>query len=268
MAQVDSLWFVPSPLMESMLYPKYYNFGIHGTGIATASDSLAAIKKYVFEENSVSKEELLTAISENFENSPALLHQLRYEAPKMGQNDDFVDLIATNLLDSFASSLKGKTNCREGIYRAGTGSAMYYLWHAEEIGASPDGRLKGESLGTNFSVSLFAKTKGPYSVIASMTKQHFENAINGGPLTLEFHSSVFSDSDGAKKVGQLVKTFIDRGGHQLQLNTVDAEKLRDAKLHPENYKNLIVRIWGWSAYFTELDAEFQDHVIARQVYSV
>lgn len=271
---IKDLWFVPSPfmnlLMDCDIYSggKYNNFGIHGTGIATAADSLAAIKKYIYEEKSLSKEELLKAVDENFANTPELLHKLRYEAPKLGNNDDFVDSIAIELLDTFADSLKGKTNCRGGKFRAGTGSAMYYLWHADEIGASPDGRRAKEPFGTNFSISLFANVKSPVTVIASMTKPHFEKAINGGPLTLEFHESLFSDEESVEKVGILVKSFIDRGGHQLQLNTVNREKMLDAQAHPEKHKQLVVRIWGWSAYFVELDKEYQDHVIARQAYSV
>lgn len=271
---INDLWFIPSPfmnvLMDCDVYEggKYNNFGIHGTGIATASDSLAAIKKYIFDEKSVEKQELINAIDTNFENTPELLRKLRFEAPKLGNNDDFVDNIATELLDAFADALKGKVNCRGGVFKAGTGSAMYYLWHANEIGASADGRREKEPFGTNFSVSLFAKVKGPVSVIASMTKQHFENAINGGPLTLEFHQSVFSDDDSIEKVGMLVKAFIDRGGHQLQLNTVNIATLLDAQEHPEKYRQLVVRIWGWSAYFVELDKEYQDHVIKRQVYTI
>ena len=145
---------------------------------------------------------------------------------------------------------------------------MYYLWHANEIGASPDSRRRGEPFGTNFSVSLFADIKSPLTVIASMTKPHFERAINGGPLTLEFHQSLFSDEESVEKVGMIVKAFIDKGGHQLQLNTVNRETMLDAQLHPEKHKHLVVRIWGWSAYFVELDKEYQDHVIARQAYSV
>ena len=271
---IKDLWFVPSPfmnvLMDCDIYNggKYNNFGIHGTGIATAADTLAAIKKYVYEEKSVTKEDLIKAVDEDFENAPELLHKLRFDAPKLGNNDDFADSIAVELLDTFADSLKGRTNCRGGIFRAGTGSAMFYLRHAEEIGASADGRRSGEPFGTNFSVSLFAKVKGPVSVIASMTKPHFEQAINGGPLTLEFDQSVFADEDGVEKVGLLVKNFIDRGGHQLQLNTVNLERMLDAQKHPENYGQLVVRIWGWSAYFVELDKEFQDHVIARQAYKI
>ncbi len=271
---LENLWFIPSPfmnvLMDCDIYTggKYNNFGLHGTGIATAADSLAAIKKYVFEEKSISKEDYIKAVDSDFENQNELLHKLRYNSHKLGNNDDYVDSIAVSLLDTFADCLEGKTNERGGVFRAGTGSAMYYLWHADEIGASPDGRRKGEPLGTNFSVSIFANVKGPVSVIGSMTKPHFERAINGGPLTLEFHQSLFTDEESVEKVGMLVKAFIDRGGHQLQLNAVNVEKLKDAQIHPENYKQLVVRIWGWSAYFVELDKEYQDQVIARQVYSV
>ncbi len=271
---IRDLWFVPSPFMNVIMGcniaegSKYNNFGIHGTGIATGADSLAAIKKYVFEEKTIDKQTLLEAIDSNYEKHSELLPILRYEAPKLGNNNDYVDSIATALLDSFAKCLEGRVNCRGGIYRAGTGSAMFYLWHANEIGASADGRRAKEPFGTNYSVSLFAKVKGPVSVIASMTKQHFENAINGGPLTLEFHQSVFADEDGIEKVAALVKRYIELGGHQLQLNTVNTEQLLDAQAHPENYKQLVVRIWGWSAYFVELDKEYQDHVIARQAYKI
>ncbi len=271
---IKDLWFVPSPFMNVVMdcdiynQGKYNNFGIHGTGISTAADSLAAIKKYVFEEKSISKEEYIKAVNSDFENSPELLHKLRFETPKVGNNDDYADSIVVELLDTFADSLEGKINCRGGKFRAGTGSAMYYLWHANEIGASPDGRRKGEPFGTNFSVSLFADIKSPLTVVASLSKPHFERAINGGPLTLEFHQSLFTDEDSVQKVGMVVKTFIDRGGHQLQLNTVNRETMLDAQLHPENHKQLVVRIWGWSAYFIELDKEYQDHVIARQAYTV
>lgn len=272
---IHDLWFVPSPFMnvcmtggEASLGGKYNNFGIHGTGIATAADSLAAIRRYVYEERSITPQAYLEAVESDFATHPELLPRLRYEAPKMGQNEALPDEMAVRLLDEFAAALRGKVNCRGGCYRAGTGSAMYYLWHANELGASPDGRRVGEPLGTNFSPSLFARTNGPFSVIRSFVKPHFENAINGGPLTLEFHNSTFAAPDCIHKVAMLVKSFVDMGGHQLQLNAVNLEAMRDAQLHPERHRQLVVRIWGWSAYFVELDREFQDHVIARQEYTV
>ena len=216
----------------------------------------------------ITKEELIEAVDSDFAVHSEILPILRYEAPKLGNNDDFVDSIATELLDAFAASLAGNRNCRGGGFRAGTGSAMYYLRHADEIGASPDGRRKGEPFSANYSPSLFAKTGGPMSIIASFTKPDLTKTCNGGPLTLEFDGGMFDSDEAISKVARLVKSFIDMGGHQLQLNAVNPEALRDAQLHPEKYEQLIVRIWGWSAYFTELDRGFQDHVIARQEYTI
>ena len=273
-SSLKDVWFIPSPFMNVLMDCDIYNggvytnFGIHGTGIATAADSLAVIKKYIFEEKKIKKQDLIDAVDSNFENTPLLLNLLRYNSPKLVNDDDYVDTIATELLDAFAYSLKEKTNCLGGIYRAGTGSAMYYLWHANEIGASCDGRLRGEPFGTNFSPSLFANLRGPVSLIASMTKQNFENAINGGPLTLEFDSNVFSTDDGLNKIAALVKRYIALGGHQLQLNTVNRNMMLDAQKNPDKYRHLIVRIWGWSAYFVELAVEYQNHVLSRRAYNL
>lgn len=261
--------FLPSPLYD-LLIPerRYRNFGFHVTGIAGAADALAAIRCHVFEKKDVDVPRLLSGLETDFEKDPQLLRLLRYESPKMGCDDDAVDSLATRLLDDFADGLEGKRNDYGGCYRAGTGTAMYYLWHANKIGATADGRRKGEPFGTNFSPNLFTKTPGPVSVIRSFTKQHLGRVCNGGPLTLEFASSMFADPESTAKLAELVRFFILRGGHQLQLNAVNAEKLKDAQKHPENYGQLVVRIWGWSAYFVELDREYQDHVIARQEYMV
>ena len=266
---IHDLWFVPSPFMSLLLDDiKYKNFGIHGTGLSSASDALAAVKKNIFDEKKITPERLIKGLDNDFENDAELLHILRYESPKMGNDDDETDALCTFILDSFADSLAGKKNCCGGIYRPGTGSAMFYLWHAAEVGATADGRRKGEPFGTNFAPNLFAKVDGPVSVIRSFSKQNFKRVANGGPLTLEFACSVFNSEDGIEKVARLVKYFIDRGGHQLQLNTVDPDAMREAQKHPECYRNLVVRIWGWSAYFVELEKEYQDHVIARQEYTV
>ena len=271
---IQNLWFVPSPLMNMLIDggvyngAKYNNFGIHGSGVATAADSLAAIEQYVFTEKQISPSELIEAIDSDFEQHSHILPLLRYEAPKMGNNDDTADSKAVMLLDTFADALEGRTNCRGGIFRAGTGTAMYYLWHANEIGASPDGRRRGEPFGTNFSPSLFAKIQGPISVIKSFTKPHMERTVNGGPLTLEFAASMFDSPESIRKVATLVKAFVELGGHQLQLNAVNTEILKDAQKNPELHRQLVVRIWGWSAYFVELDREYQDHVLRRQQYRI
>ena len=270
-----NLWMVPAPVMSLLMKgtieagrdisqgAKYNNYGIHGTGIASAVDSLAAIKKYCFEEKTLTGEALLAALKNNFEGYAELRELLRNEAPKMGQDDDFADAIACDLLDRFDTVLSGYTNERGGVYRAGTGTAMYYVWHAKDLGATPDGRDAGEAIPANYSPALFLKQKGPVSVIKSFTKPDLKQVINGGPLTLEFDQSMFKSKENVDKLAHLVQIYIALGGHQLQLNTVSREKLLDAKKHPENYRNLIVRVWGWSGYFVELDECYQNHVIER-----
>jgi pyruvate-formate lyase len=241
----------------------YNNYGIHGTGISTSVDSLAAIKKFVFEEKSVSKDEIIYAIGNNFADQHDLWIKVKYYAPKMGKDDDFADDIAVKLVDIFAESTDGLTNERGGCYRAGGGSAMYYLWHAKDIGASADGRKKGEPLSANFSPSLDIKLNGPISIIRSFSKPDLKKIMNGGPLTLELHDTVFRNPESIRKVSSLVKAYMDMGGQQLQINAVNREQLIEAKKHPEQYRNLIVRVWGWSGYFVELDELYQDHIIKR-----
>jgi len=273
--RIQDIWVIPSPFY-GMFFPfadvskggKYNNLGIHGTGIATAADSLAAIKKYVFDEKSITPEEYIQAVDVDFDGYETFLAKLRYDTPKMGNDDDYVDTLAAHIMNSFANALEGKRSSRGGQVRAGTGSAMYYLWHPEEIGASPDGRRKGEGLGTNYSPSLFARCNGPFSIVKSFCKPDLKRIINGGPLTLEFLSNMFENEDGIEKLALLVQAYIKLGGHQIQLNTVNGETLRDAQKHPEKYPQLVVRIWGWSAYFVELDKKFQDHVIARAEYAL
>ena len=136
------------------------------------------------------------------------------------------------------------------------------------MGATSDGRKAGEPYGSSFSPSLHCRLEGPLSYIQSFTKFDLVRIINGGPLTLEIHDSTFRNDLGIKKVAQLVKAFISLGGHQLQLNSVNRETLLDAQEHPENHKNLIVRVWGWSGYFTELDEPFREHIIRRTEFKM
>ena len=266
---IHDVWFVPSPFMDLLRDgKKYNNFGIHGSGIASAADALAAVKKFVYDEKKIDPARLIAALDTNFDNDPELLHLLRFEAPKMGTGSEEADEMGGLLLSSFADALEGKTNCMGGKWRAGTGTAMYYLWHARDLGATADGRLKGEPFGTNFSPSLFAQIPGPVTDIESFTANDLTRNMNGGPLTLEFSASIFQSPESIQKVATLIKYFVERGGHQLQLNAVNLEAMKEAQANPDLYRQLVVRIWGWSAYFVELDKDFQDHVMARQEYSV
>ncbi len=240
----------------------YNNWGLHGTGLACAADMLAAVEQQVFS-GKVKPEELIAAMQADFDGYDELRDTLKNHCPKMGNDDDNVDKYACWLLETFSEAVKGLKNDRGGIIRAGTGSAMYYIFHASEMGATADGREAGVPLPANYAPSLNIKLNGPVSLIKSFTKPDLSKTINGGPLTIEFSESVFTQEESITKVAQLVQLFVQRGGHQLQLNTVNRDRLVDAQQHPENYRNLIVRVWGWSGYFVELDKCYQDHIIRR-----
>lgn len=277
--KIHSLYMIPAPFMSLMmsgcieqkkdisLGSKYNNFGFHGVGISTAVDSLAVIKKCIYDERTLTKEDAIKIIAGNSDEDE-LLTRLRYEEPKFGDGTALTDEIAVQLFQDFGNAVSGLLNELGGCIRAGTGSAMFYLWYADNVINTLSGHRKGDAFSANYAPELFVRNKGPLSAIASLTKPDFTNVINGGPMTMEFHSSVFRGEDGIHKVAGLVQQFVRHGGHQLQLNSVNMETLLDAQKEPEKYKNLIVRIWGWSAYFIELDKEYQDHVIARQEFQV
>ena len=241
---------------------KYNNFGVHGTGIAVAVDSLSSVRERVFEKRLVTLSELVKLLDTDFSGRADILAAAK-EAPKMGNADPKADEIATRLLCFWGHAFDGKKNGRGGIFRPGTGSAMYYIWHAREVKASADGRLSGQPLSANYAPSLDVPVKGPVSVVRSFTEPDLVPVCNGGPLTIEIHDSAFAMSDGAEKVAHLVRFFIERGGHQLQINAINRETLIDAQAHPERHRHLIVRVWGWSGYFIELEKPYQDQIINR-----
>jgi formate C-acetyltransferase len=145
---------------------------------------------------------------------------------------------------------------------------MLYINIARQLGATAEGRKAGEYFGANLSPSPVAQVRGPISVFQSFAKINYKRCWNGGPITMELSDSVFRDEDSLKKVAMLIRTFAQLGCEELQINALNAEKLLDAKAHPEKYKNLIVRVWGWSGYFCELPPEYQDQVIKRHLLAV
>lgn len=281
------LWLPPAPYYSVLMTDclergqdlsqgaAYNNFGIHGAGLANATDALAVVRRFVFEERRVSPADLLAALETDYEGHEDLRRLLAAEGPKVGNNDDQADGLMTALADLFAGACEayGRTP-RGGILRPGTGSAMYYVWLAQGhegmrepvVGATAEGRRKGEMFGANLAPAPNAMVRGPISVLQSFAKIDYGRICNGGPITLELSDTVFRHEDSLRKVAMLVRAFAQLGCQQLQLNSLNVDTLLDAKAHPERHQNLIVRVWGWSGYFCELDAEYQDHIIARHVY--
>lgn len=255
----------------------YNDFGIHGACSSNAADALAAVKKFVYDDRSVDPGALLTALDNDFAGGEALKQMLAGSELKIGNNDDAVDSLLVRLFDMLADACEAiPDNGRGGRIRPGTGSAMYYVWLADEregmrepvVGATADGRGAGEFFSANLAPSPGAKVGGPISVLQSFSKIDYGRIINGGPVTIELSESVFRSEESIRKVAMFIRTFARLGCQQLQLNTLNVETLKDAKRHPENHRNLIVRVWGWSGYFCELDEEYQDHVISRHVHLV
>lgn len=194
---------------------KYNNIGIHGPGLACAADSLAAIKKYIFEEKLIAAQDLIAALDVNFQNYDEIWHVLRYKSPKMGKDNDYVDHLGSTLLEMYSDTLKQFRNPFGGIYRPGTGSASFYIFDSFNIGASPDGRKKREPFPANYSPSLSVRLNGPLSVVKSFTKFDLRKTINGGPLTLELHNTVFRNKESTRKIAMFVKSSMNMGLHQL-----------------------------------------------------
>jgi len=255
---------------------RYNNFGIHGAAAANGADALAATEQFVFGDGSIRAEQLLQALDANFEGFEPVRMQLSNVAPKVGQNgaaNKYLRFLYQCLAEACAA-LDG--NGRGGHFRAGSGSAMYYVWLARgkpgdgefPIGATAEGRRAGEFFSANLAPALNARVPGPISVLQSFATIDYNQVCNGGPITVELSDTVFRDTESLTKCAMLVRAFAQLGCQQLQLNTINADRLMEAKAHPEMHRNLIVRVWGWSGYFCELAPEYQDHVIARSLYLV
>ncbi len=256
-------------------HAKYGNFGIHGAGSSNAADALAAVKKFIFEEKSIKPVELIEALEADFAGYESIRKDLIDEGPKVGNNDGAADGVLVFLFDAFAEACEN-TRDNGRIIRPGTGTAMYYVWLARGhedliepvVGATADGRKKGDFFASSLAPSPGVRVRGPVSVLQSFSKIDYSRVYNGGPITIELSDTVFSDDESLHKVALFIQSFAKLGCQQLQLNTLNSETLEDAKLHPERHKNLVVRVWGWSGYFCELDPEYQDHIIARNKFLV
>ena len=254
----------------------YNNFGIHGAGSANAADALAAVQQLVMT-GRVAPADLLSALDADFEGAEDLRQMLAGQAPKTGNDDARADTLMVRLFDMLADACEayGRT-ARGGILRPGTGSAMYYIWLAQGhpgmrepvVGATAEGRRRGQPFSANLAPSQGVAARGPFSILLTYAKLDYRRICNGGPVTLEISDTVFRGEESIRKVAMLVRAFAQQGCQQLQLNSLNVAILRDAQLHPERHKNLIVRVWGWSGYFCELSPEYQEQIIARQMHTL
>jgi len=242
---------------------------VEGIALATAVDSLAAVKKLVYDDKSVSMDELLAAVRADFEEYEALRQTLVNKAPKFGNDDPYVDEIAREVSQFWTKEAFKHTSPASGRrYRGGYLSWNYWVAYAPSTAATPDGRKRGTFLSNGVCPVNGGDRQGPTAVIKSVGHLGMETAPNGASHTLSISPSMVRDAEHRAKLVALLRAYGRVGGTCLQINMVDPATLREAQADPETYRNLLVRVTGYNAYFVMLGKEIQDEIIAREAHGV
>jgi formate C-acetyltransferase len=242
-----------------------YNFtAINGVGLANVADALAAIHHLVYEEKRLSEAELFDALRADFEGKEHLRLLLLNRAPKYGNDNDSVDLLARDVAQIFCKEVLKHTNARGGSFQPGYQTVSIHALFAGSVGATPDGR-KRETLLADGGVSPAQgrDRHGPTAVIKSVAKLDHRLAHNGTLLNVKFTPSAVAGDAGTVNILALIRTFFQRGGQHIQFNVVSTSILRDAQVHPENYSDLVIRVAGFSVFFTSISRMLQEDIIAR-----
>jgi len=242
----------------------HYNFNTGGTemGSSDAGDSLAAIKKLVFDEKKISMAELCDALEANFEGYEHI-RKMCQEAPKFGNDDDYADEQKAWVVHQWASEFMKLKNLRGGHGSPGGSSMTGYISGGKVVGALPSGRPAGEALAPAGSPSTGKDRNGVTSVLKSMGKVDGTEVLGGLSLTARIDPSVFDGEDGFRRMADLMRTFVDQKVFHIQFNVIASDVLKNAQKKPEEYRDLTVKVAGWNAYFTQLTKEVQDSIIAR-----
>jgi len=242
-------------------------------GIATAGNSLAAIKKLVFDDRAISMAQLRHALKTNFEDdttSPSgpEIRQLCVRAPKYGNDDPYVDDITKDYLNIMVKELSRYRTRQGGGYEATIAPVATHIVYGMLCGATPDGRKAGEPLSDSVSPAQGTDVNGPTASIKSVSNLEHVNFAQGTIFNMKMHPAPLESKAGMLKWANLIRTYFDLGGWEIQFNVVDAETLRDAQMHPENYRDLVVRVVGYSAFFVELEESVQNDIIRRTEHAV
>jgi len=241
-----------------------YNFGsLSARGLGTAADSLAAIKTFVYDTRAISMDRLLRALDTNFKDEEALRLRLASRGPKYGCDDDAADALARELVDFFCRTVAEQRTIRGGPFRPGFFSYGMHVVEGAMLGATPNGRLAGEPVSNSFSPSNGSERAGPTAVLRSVAKIDHRQISNGCALNVKLMPSLLEGDERLDKIVALVKGFFALGGMELSPNVVSNDMLRDAQQHPERYRDLVIRVSGYSAYFNDLGKPLQDEIIQR-----
>lgn len=242
--------------------PRYNTSYIQCTGLGTITDSLSVIKKHIFEEKNFSMETLLNAISKNYEGEEALRQRIINRTPFFGNDDEYADTIAVRVYNDLLAAIDGKPNVKGGQYHLNMLSTTCHVYFGKVLGATPNGRFSGKSISDGTSPSHGCDTHGPTNVIRSLGK--LDQVKSGGTLlNLRFVPSLLKREKDVEKLGHLIRSYFTLGGHHIQFNIVDTATLLAAQACPEDYKDLMVRMAGYSDYFNDMNADLQQEIIDR-----
>jgi len=245
--------------------PEHGFITIEGVALATAIDSLASVKKLVFEEKRVDMGDLTRALKKNFKGHETLQQTLRSRAPKYGNDDPQADDLARELNEFFSNNVSSRTSSATGRrYRIGFLSWNYWVLFATSTAATPDGRPRGSYLSNGVCPVTGADHKGPVSVARSVFNSNLEVVPNGGSHTITFNPVMGRTEKGRNNLKAFLKGYGVQGGSALQINMIDPATLKAAQKAPGEYSNLLVRVTGYNAYFTSLGKEIQDEIISRE----
>lgn len=246
---------------------RYSIWGSIPAQMAHLADALAALKRFVFEERSLTWEELIAALNDNFEGHERLRQKLLHRAPKYGNDEEEVDLLLKELAESFCDELHARVANPPGPGGKGAAGFMAFgLQGRLGLPASPDGRRQGEPTANSFSPAPGRDRRGPTAVLKSVGRVDLRKASHGSVLDLAFHPSALQGENGLRRFMAFVETFLKMPcSATLQINTIDQETLLQARQDPTNpaYRTLLVRVWGFSAVFVELHPDLQQHVLER-----
>lgn len=242
---------------------KYNNSSVNGLGLATATDSLLAIKRLVFEEKKLSLKEFNKLLENDWQGAEVLRLTVRNKYPKYGMADKEADALASNIVELLSDTINGKPNVKGGVYRLGMFSIDWRIAFGMNTGASADGRKAGEPLSQNTGASFGADREGVTANILSVTELDAGNIVNGSILDLDLHSSAVNGQNGMQMMMATLKTYFSRGGYAIHYNVLDAEVLKEAKRSPQKYPNLQVRLCGWNVLFSSLSEQAQNEFIMR-----
>jgi pyruvate formate-lyase/glycerol dehydratase family glycyl radical enzyme len=246
----------------------HYNFsGVQAIQVANLADSLAALKKTVYEDHSVSAETLLRALRCNYEGYETLRQELLNRVPKYGNDVEWVDNIGLKWVDYFTERLKGRTNARGGSFHTGLYTVSAHVPMGKNVGATPDGRKAEQPLADGGLSAVYGRDRtAPTALLKSVSRIDSSLGSNGTLLNMKFLPNLFRTEREIKKFSDFLRTFVSLRIHHVQFNVLRKEDLIAAREHPEEHRALTVRVAGYTAYFTELSEDLQEEIIARTSY--